>query len=125
MNDNLQQLQDILRLLALPVIGQVRLVPDGCVRIDVLVEAFDAACLPAYAELDASLTAAQKAILTRLGKQLAQVRSEVTSPLCSELALRRSREWQQVRRQARSALVQFQWPLEAPPLGILSHDRYS
>jgi hypothetical protein len=117
MNDDLQQLRTALQALALPVTGQVRIAPDDCTRINALAGAFSTACPPICADTDAPLAAVQRAALARLEEQLARVCGEVTSPLCSELALRRSRAWRQVRLMAREALVRFQWPLEPPPLG--------
>jgi hypothetical protein len=90
MNDDLQQLRHVLQALALPVIGQVRLVPDDCRRIGALIGAINAAYPPVCAEIDAPITAAQGDALARLEAQLARVCGEATSPLRSELALRQS-----------------------------------
>lgn len=116
MNDDLPQLRFALQALALPIIGQVRLAPDDCTRIGLLVEAFNAAYPPIHAESGTPLTVAQAAALTRLEAQLAQVYGQATPSACSELALRQSHAWRQVRLMARESLVQFQWPLEVPPL---------
>jgi hypothetical protein len=118
MNDDLQQLRHVLQALALPVIGQVRLVPDDCRRIGALIGAFNAAYPPVCAEIDAPITAAQGDALARLEAQLAQVCGEATSSLRSELALRQSREWRQVRLMARETLLGFGWTLELPSLNL-------
>lgn len=122
MNDDLQQLRTVLQALALPVSGQVRLAPDDCTRISVLIGAFNSACLPVCSDTDAPLAAAKRAALAQLEEHLARVCGEVTSPLCSELALRRSRAWRQVRLMARETLLQFQWPLEPPPMDAPGHN---
>lgn len=114
MNDNLQQLRTVLQALALPVIGQVHLIPDDCRRIGALIGAFNAAYPPVCAEIDAPITVAQGEILARLEAQLARLCGEAMSSLRSELSLRHSREWRQVRLMAREALVRFGWTLEAP-----------
>lgn len=122
MNDDWQQLRHVLQVLALPVIGQVRLLEGDSTRISLLVEAFNSAHHAVNEEMGTSLTPAQKTALARLEKQLTWLCSETDSPLCSEQALRQSCEWRQVRLMARAALVHFRWPLEAPPLEALSQN---
>lgn len=114
MNDNMQQLKLVLQTLALPVIGQVRLVEEDCLRVDLLAETFNAAH-DAVRRVPERLTPAQVTALTRLDNQLAWLRREASPPLCSELAMRESRDWRQVRAMAREALVRFNWTLAIPP----------
>jgi hypothetical protein len=112
MNDDMQQLKIILQMLALPVTGQVRLVPDDCARVEALAQAFIAA--HHAVDVDSELMPEQARTLARLDNQLVRLRHESTPPLCSELALRQSGDWRQVRTMAREALVRLRWPLELP-----------
>lgn len=88
MNDDLQQMKVILQLLALPVIGQVRLVDDDCTRVEILAEAFDATHHAVRTQLDGELMAEQARTLAELDDQLARLRRESSPQLCSELAMR-------------------------------------
>ena len=121
MNDDLQQLKAVLQLLALPVIGQVRLVEDDC-AVEDLAEAFDATHHAVRTQLGGELMPEQVRTLARLDEQLARLRRESSPPLCSELAMRQSGDWRQVRRMAREALVRFSWTLEVPPAEVLSQN---
>lgn len=120
MNDDLQRLKAVLQMLALPVIGQVRLVRDDCARVEVLAEAFDATHHSVRTQLRGELMPEQARTLTRLDDQLGRLRWGSSPPLCSELAMRQSGDWRQVRMTAREALVRFNWTLEVPPAAVLS-----
>ena len=114
MFDYLQELKSVLQLLSLPVTGQVRLVEDDCTRIARLTGAFSAARHAVQAEADDVLTPAQVRLLADLDGLLAEVHRRTPARLCSELALRRSDDWRQVRYLSRAALLGFGWPLELP-----------
>lgn len=119
MRDNLEELKYVLQTLGLPVTGQLRLVADDCSRIGLLTGAFAAAQHAVRVQEDDSLTPSQASALTDLGARLVEVQQQTRSPLCSELALRESADWQQVRTMARRALVRFSWTLEVPPDEVL------
>jgi hypothetical protein len=114
MNDPLQQLKVALQFLALPVIGQLRLVEDDCAHAEVLAETFTAALDAVHTHAAGELMAEQAKALARLEDQLARVRQASPSRLCSELAMRESSDWRLVRMMAREALVRFGWRLEIP-----------
>jgi hypothetical protein len=117
--DPLDYLQTTLCLLALPVIGQVRLVTDDCARVAVLTSAFCATHRAVHKIPKAQLTTEQALALARLDEQLAQVQRTACLQLAHELALRTSREWRQVRMMARETLVRFRWTLDLPLPGML------
>jgi hypothetical protein len=112
MDDSLQELKYVLQILALPVSGQVHLLKQDCTRVDDLAGAFNATHHAIRAEGDQLLTSPQADTLARLDNTLAQVREQ---PICSELSMRESPEWRQIRTMARESLVRFGWPLEVPP----------
>lgn len=114
MDDNLNELKNVLQLLALPVTGQVRLVRDDCTRVDQLARAFAHAHDAVRAGGDLPLTRERAGALAQLDDQLARLSGPAAQDICSELALRRSMEWRQVRTLARESLVRFDWPLEVP-----------
>lgn len=114
MNSRLQHLKYILQVLALPVIGQVRLIDDDDSRVEILAGAFNAGHYAVRAEVDEVLTTEQVKALVRLENRLVLLCHESSSPLCSELAMRKSSEWRQVRTMAREALIRFRWSLELP-----------
>ncbi|MDT8306775.1 MAG: hypothetical protein RRC07_12635 [Anaerolineae bacterium] len=115
MDDSFQELKFVLQTLGLPVSGQLHLVEDDCTRIAILTGAFAAAQRAVRLEASEALTPEQTSALRELGARLAEVQQQTRAPLCSELAMRQSADWQQVRTMARKALVQFQWTLELPP----------
>lgn len=114
MAEQLQELKAVLQTLGLPVTGQVRLVAGDCTRIAVLTGAFASVHRSIQAEAVGALTPEQAALLTDLDRRLKNVRLQTSRPLCSELALRQSAAWRQVRGTAREALLQFGWKLEIP-----------
>ena len=124
MVDHFQDLKYVLQTLGLPVIGQVRLVEEDCSRIDVLSGAFASAHRAVQVEAGEALTAEQIALLAQLDQRLARVQQQTQAPLCSELAMRQSADWRQVRNMAREALVRFHWTLELPPEEVLESRRY-
>lgn len=115
MFDHRQELKSVLQMLGLPVSGQVWLVEDDCTRIAVLTGAFTAASYAAHAEAGEVLTPEQVKLLADLDRLLAEVCRRSSARPCSELALRRSADWRQVRYLARLALLRFGWTLELPP----------
>lgn len=122
MNEDIQQLKAVLQILALPVLGQVRLVEDDCDRVDLLAAAFNTAHLSLRDGGDLPFTREQVAALTRLDDQLARLRDESSSPLCSELALRTSHDWRQIRLAARVALARFNWKIAIPSEPLLEKE---
>jgi hypothetical protein len=114
MNNRMNQLKHAIQILALPVSGQVSLFPDDCTRIEILTRLFDASHEALRADVTESMSTAQLIALIRLGNQLAYLRQSTLSPLCSELSMRQSSEWRQLRTMARQALVSFRWALEIP-----------
>jgi hypothetical protein len=115
MSRNVQQLQYALQTLALPVTAQLRLHPcDGC-RVGELALAFDRWQEKVRHELNESLTREQVEILNRLDRKLLMLSGSPRKPVWSDVALRQSPEWRQVRALAREALARFAWPLEMPP----------
>ena len=124
MDNRLQELKFVLQTLDLPITGQVRLIEDDCSRIEILAGAFAAAHHAVHAETGGALTPEQATTLAELDNRLARVRQQSQAPLCSELAMRQSADWRQVRKIARQALVRFSWTLEVPPREALRSDRY-
>jgi hypothetical protein len=114
MNDDLLQLRTILQMLALPVVGQLRLVGDDCARPGVLAHAFSVTHQAVNSQVGTQLVPEQASALARLDQQLARVRRESSLPVCSELTMRKSSDWRQVRSLAREALVHFKWTLDVP-----------
>lgn len=112
--DDLQQLRAVLQVLALPVIGQIRLVEADCARAKLLAAAFDATHHAVHSQVGRELLPGQARALARLGHQLADLDGEYLAPICSELAMRKSSDWQKVRSLARQALVHFRWTLDVP-----------
>lgn len=115
MFDHRQELKSVLQMLGLPVSGQVWLVEDDCTRIAVLTGAFTAASYAAHVEAGNALTPEQVKLLADLDRLLVELYRRSPTALCSELALRRSADWRQVRCLARAALLRFGWTLELPP----------
>lgn len=116
MFDHLQELKSVLQTLGLPVTGQVRLVEDDYTRIAILTDAFSAAHHAVRAEAGDDLAPEQVRLLADLDRLLVEVHRQSPTPrLCSELALRQSADWRQVRYLARATLLRFGWPLELPP----------
>ena len=111
MDGSLHELKNALQILALPVTGQVYLVREDCTRVEVLAEAFNDAKRKIRYEDERSLTPGQAAALARLEERLMQMRQV---PICSELSMRQSAEWRQIRTTARETLARFDWPLEIP-----------
>lgn len=110
MNGQVQELKYAVQALALPVTGQRHLHwCDGC-RVEKLAAAFKQ-----WQITDAEMTQGQTAVLQRLGQRLEQLVCEPDVPDWSDLSLRRSPRWRQVRHTAREALVLFGWPLDVPP----------
>lgn len=122
MNDATQQLKTVLQLLALPVIGQVYLVEDDCTRVNRLARAYNTAHHSFREGDDQPVAREQLKVLDRLGDQLAGLRADSASSLCSELALRTSHDWQQVRLMARAALVRFNWTLAIPSREVFGRE---
>jgi hypothetical protein len=120
MIDEMQQLEAVLQMLALPVTGQVRLVPDDCNRVAALTEAFHAMHRAVLSSRGGELLPEQAHALIRLDARLDRLRLESSPPLCSELGLRASSDWRQVRVTAREALIAFRWTLALPSQDILS-----
>jgi hypothetical protein len=114
MSESAQELKNVLQALALPVTGQVRLVVDDCARVERLARAFKAAHHAVRDEGAIALTPERDGALLLLDERLAQVSEQTPAPLCSELSMRQSPEWRQIRRMARETLVQFDWPLQVP-----------
>lgn len=122
MVDHLQELKTVLQTLGLPVTGQVRLLEDDCTRIAILAKAFASARRAVQAEAGDGLTIEQVALLAELDRRLDEVCRQACVPLSSELALRQSADWQQVRGTAREALRRFGWTQELPPHEVLVSD---
>lgn len=114
MDDYLDELKRVLQLLALPVTGQVHLVTDDCTRVDQLARAFGRAHDAVRANSDRPLPRERAGALAQLDDHLRQLSGPSAQEICSELSLRRSIEWRQVRTMARESLVRFDWPLEVP-----------
>ena len=115
MNRSVQQLQYSLQTLALPVTAQLRLHGcDGC-RVEELAVVFDRWQQTARCELNESLTGEQVEILNRLDQKLLRLSGSRFKPAWTELSLRQSRDWREIRAMAREALVKFRWPLDVPP----------
>lgn len=125
MNQRLQQLKYILQMLALPIIGQVRLIEDDGSRVEILAVTFNASHHAVRAEVDEALTLEQAKTLARLENRLDRLCHEASLSLCSELAMRKSSDWRQVRTMAREALVRFSWTLELPPRELMAVFRYT
>lgn len=107
-------MKHILQMLALPVIGQVRLIADDYRRVALLSAEFNACHQALCADVGHRLTPQQANALTRLDNRLLQLCRQSPAPLCSEVSLRKSPEWREVRMTARAALVRFGWRLEVP-----------
>lgn len=105
------QLQAVLQALALPVTGQLRLYPNEACKVSRLIQEFEQS-EPLFVAEVVYLTEAQEAVLASLRRDLMRVCLDHT---CTDVALRRSDVWRQVRLLARSALVAFNWPLTLPP----------
>lgn len=115
MNRSVQQLQYALQTLALPVTAQLRLHPcDGC-RVEELALAFDRWQTKVRRELKETLTVEQEEALNRLDRKLLMLSGSRNKPVWSDVALRQSSEWRQVRAMARETLAKFGWPLDVPP----------
>ncbi|HZD10939.1 MAG TPA: hypothetical protein VE553_06325 [Candidatus Binatia bacterium] len=114
MDEKLEEMKVILQTLALPVIGQVTLLKEDCTRVALLAGAFDAAHQALQAGGVESLSMAQYGALERLDRQLTAVGRPARSSVCSELSMRQSPEWQEVRTTARETLIRFEWRLEIP-----------
>lgn len=125
MSDDLQQLRMALQMLALPVLGQVRLVDDDRTRTMVLAEAFSAAHQAVPWHVGKQLIPEQTRVLVQLDDHLARLHGESSVPVCSELAMRSSSDWRQVRSLAREALVHFRWTLDVPPQALLPATHHS
>ncbi len=115
MNRSVQQLKYALQTLALPVTAQLHLhASDGC-RVEELALSFDRWQRRAQSELNDELTCDQMEALNRLDQKLLKLSGSRFKPTWSELSLRSSREWREVRNMAREALATFNWPLDVPP----------
>lgn len=124
MSNRLLELKWILQTLGLPVSGQVHLFEDDCSRIERLAGAFAAAHGAVHSSMSGALTPGQTNVLVRLDRRLADVTQQGDSFVCTELAMRRSDDWRDVRRTAREALLRFDWTLDLPPRD-LSESSYS
>lgn len=124
MMDEMQKLKAILQVLALPVIGQVRLVEDDYARTALLIQAFNVTHCAVLSTHGGELVPAQARALALLDEQLGQLGHESSPPICSELAMRTSSDWRKVRIMAREALIHFQWRLELPPQAVLRGNVY-
>jgi hypothetical protein len=124
MSERLLELKWILQTLSLPVSGQIHLIEDDCSRIERLAGAFAAAHGAVHSNTSGALTPRQASVLAQLDRRLAGVRQQSNSPLCTELAMRQSDDWREVRRMAREALLRFYWTLDLPPRD-LSESSYS
>lgn len=114
MAEHLQELKVVLQTLGLPVSGQVRMMADDCTRVAILSGAYAAASRTVRRDAGGSLTAQQRSLLAELDGRLDALSQQSCSRLGSELGLRQSAGWRQVRSTAREALLQFGWTLEIP-----------
>lgn len=115
MNRSVQQLKYALQTLALPVTAQLQLhACDGC-RVEELALSFDRWQRKAQSGLNGGLTCEQMEALNRLDQKLLKLSGSRFKPSWSELSLRQSADWREVRMMAREALLTFNWPLDVPP----------
>jgi hypothetical protein len=115
MKPSVQELKHALQLLALPVTAQMRLDVGERDRVWVMAHAFQYWYRAMCCESAESLTSQQAAVLAALDRLLTQVSFSKRSSIWSDVDLRRSAGWRQVRKTAREALVAFDWSLELPP----------
>jgi hypothetical protein len=85
---------------------------DGDFREDGLALDFDHWCLRILTKFPGQLTFRQKALLNALDAYLDAMSGEGNEDLWTEEAIRRSREWEDVRQLARQALEAFGWECE-------------
>ncbi|MCP4361280.1 MAG: hypothetical protein GY796_25000 [Chloroflexi bacterium] len=115
MSKSVQQLKEALQTLALPVTAQLWLHScDGC-RVEELTLTFDRWQQRVRQEMNGQLSGEQVEILNRLDRKLLLLSGSHLKPRWSDLSLRQSKEWRQIRQMAREALVKFDWPLAVPP----------
>jgi hypothetical protein len=124
MSERLLELKWILQTLSLPVSGQIHLIEDDCSRIERLASAFAAVHGAVHSNTSGALTPGQASVLAQLDRRLAEVGQQSDLALRTELAMRQSDDWREVRRMAREALLRFHWTLELPPRD-LSEGSYS
>lgn len=108
------ELRSLLQIIALPVAGQVYLLPDDCCRLEVLTNALATWCQQLPARLKAMLTSEQERVLAQLEQQLVHTCSESAAPMWTDLAMYQSEGLRQSRWLARVALIRFGWLLELP-----------
>lgn len=120
MNERLQELQEALQILALPVTFQMRLDVGGACRVRALSRPYVSWSRVGDRPKHLQLTHEQAGALSALDIVLGQLRS---LPDCTDVTLRRYEEWQQVRRLARAALLAFGWGLNVPPLDAFVYEQ--
>ncbi len=108
---NLMQLRKALQQAALPANRQIDRLKDFDVSFEIA-DDFDIVCRWALNTTDARLTEEQRSRLAALDARLDKMSGELNADLWTDDALRSRPEWEEVRRNARTILELFQWPIE-------------
>ena len=112
MNNQQKQLQSVLQALALPVTGQLRLYPYDDCKVNRMIQEYEQIEPSFLAGWQHCLTGSQEAALALLRRDLTAVCHGMgeMNHTCTDMALRRSAKWRQIRLLARRALLAFNWP---------------
>jgi hypothetical protein len=110
-----ERLKHALQALAAPADAQLSLFPDFAHKVDELALDFNHWCDVVVSNAGSALTDHQRLLLEQLDDQLETMSGSSNADLCTELALRKRPEWEQVRILARAVLVSFGWSGNRPP----------
>jgi hypothetical protein len=110
---NMIQLEQAVRVAALPAYRQIESFPQGVVVADEIALDFDNWCKWVLGGKDAPpLTNEQRSSLISLDSRLSKMSGEHNADLWTEDALRCRPEWDDVRDEARKILDSFGWPID-------------